>query len=277
MARGRSSRGPRFTNNHGAAKRKRKPSSLLKDWWTLELTAVALGDVAFAIIVILLAHYANRPLSTTGFGITLNALLSILASISEYSSMFAVPEALCQWRWMRFNNEKSHEGHPLKDLAAFDEASKGSPGAVKLIPFMKMRNLLITLGASMMILHLGHGPFIQQIVPYPQRSVVNPSAKDGRARVELAQNYIGASGAPLRSLSFPKSIVPASDHIHRQPVYCHVRRRLRRSSRTFDWERDIPELSLLDQQLHLGHIRISGRLQHLHRRHRPSQPYMLAR
>ena len=60
---------------------RRKTQSWLHDWWLLEVTGIALSLGATVAIIVILAYYNKRPLPNWKYGITLNAMLSVLSTI----------------------------------------------------------------------------------------------------------------------------------------------------------------------------------------------------
>ena len=65
--------------------------------------------------------------------ITLNTFLAFFTSLVKIAFMFPIFEGLGQLKWMWF----MADAKPLSDFQAFDEASKGSWGCVKLLAQFK--------------------------------------------------------------------------------------------------------------------------------------------
>lgn len=101
---------------------------LLADTWFLEIACLVLGIGAFVIIVVLLAHYDGKQKFQWN-GVTLNAVVAVLATIARIGLVVPVAEALAQWKWMHFSKEYK----PLGDFGLLDDASRGTRGSLLLL------------------------------------------------------------------------------------------------------------------------------------------------
>lgn len=155
-----------------------------KNFWVWEVVALLIGTFALIGLVIILAEYNNKPLVNANFGLTLNAVISALVSLSEFALVYAVAEVISQRKWIAYQLSRPRS---LRDFQTFDEASRGPWGALKLLQKFDV-GILTLLGAVVMILHLFMGPFAQQVVSYPQRSTIDKSV-DPSANVSRAQSY----------------------------------------------------------------------------------------
>ena len=108
---------PRHTRKH-----------LLTDTWFLEIGALILAICAFIVILVLLLHYNGHP-QFQWHGVTLNAVVSVLATVARIGIVLPVAESLAQWKWMHF----SKRPEPLEDFDLLDDASKGSRGSLLLL------------------------------------------------------------------------------------------------------------------------------------------------
>jgi hypothetical protein len=95
----------------------------------VELGALGLAALCLGAIVVILIVYHNSKLPSWSFGTTLNSILSILSHISTVGLVTALVGALSQQKWLRFRKSPK----PLKDLAEFDEASRGLWGSFLLL------------------------------------------------------------------------------------------------------------------------------------------------
>lgn len=59
------------------------------------------------------------------YGITLNALVSVLSTVMKATMAFILTESLAQLKWSWFR-----DGNKLSDLALLDAASRGAMGAL---------------------------------------------------------------------------------------------------------------------------------------------------
>lgn len=107
-----------------------------KSWyskWIWEILGWVTSMISLAAIIIVLWYYDGRPMPDWPYGITLNALLSILSTVMKATLVFAVSESLGQLKWPWF-----HNGNMLSDLTLLDSATRGVMGAclflVKTLP-----------------------------------------------------------------------------------------------------------------------------------------------
>ena len=104
-------------------------TALFVDWWAGELLAILLSIIAFLTIIIMLHKYDNHPLPRLPHQVTLNFLVSTLATIIKSTLLLAVASALGQYKWLWISSRQRR----LQDLQVFDEASRGPLGATKLL------------------------------------------------------------------------------------------------------------------------------------------------
>jgi hypothetical protein len=101
--------------------------SLVKNWFW-EISSCLTSLVTIVGIIILLSHYNGLPMSDWPYGVTLNAVLSILSTLMKATMVFAVSESLSQLKWPWFRN-----GNRLSDIGLIDSASRGTTGALRFI------------------------------------------------------------------------------------------------------------------------------------------------
>ena len=87
-----------------------------------------LGILSLVTILVLLLHYDGEP-QFQWHGVTLNAVVSVLATVARIGLVVPVAESLAQWKWMWF----SKEPRPLVDFELLDDASRGSRGSLLLL------------------------------------------------------------------------------------------------------------------------------------------------
>ncbi|KAI5459059.1 hypothetical protein BGZ63DRAFT_270509 [Mariannaea sp. PMI_226] len=148
----------RLTQAPGATQKSRRHK--ISSWW-FEFSAILLSFVSFGSLVYLLITYNGEPISKwTKFPLSLNAIISILASISKASMAFVVSQCLaqCKWNWVGTFIE------PLIDFDRFDAASRGAWGCLRLLQSMFRRAVAIPI-------LLAYEPFIQVILTFEDRSV----------------------------------------------------------------------------------------------------------
>jgi hypothetical protein len=109
--------------------RARKLSQWAMDRWVFELLASIISAACLAGIVATLALHANHPLPSWPLGITINALVSVLSTISKSALLASVAAAISQQKWARLSNG----ANPLSDLEMYDNASRGPWGSFLLL------------------------------------------------------------------------------------------------------------------------------------------------
>ncbi|OAG06952.1 uncharacterized protein CC84DRAFT_1195324 [Paraphaeosphaeria sporulosa] len=171
------------TSEDSGLKSKRKVNLTHADTWTPEIVTLLVGVAAVSAIIGVIARYNGRALPEWPHQITLNALIALLATIANATMSITLSSGISQSKWIRFKQAET----PLSDVEVFDEASRGSWGALKLL--MERRGgFLSSLGALIGILSLALGPFAQQIATYKTRNVES----DLGAVIPRALNYNGA-------------------------------------------------------------------------------------
>ena len=82
----------------------------------------------FGSVVTILAVFDGQPNPQFQYGITLNALISVLATVGTFTIMIPCSDALGQLKWNWFM-----KGRPLLDFHLIDNASRGPMGSLVLI------------------------------------------------------------------------------------------------------------------------------------------------
>lgn len=99
------------------------------DWWAGELLAILLSVVAFVATIVILRKYDDHKLPSLPHHVTLNFVVSTLATVTKSSLLLAVASALGRLKWLWMSSKQRR----LQDLQVFDEASRGPFGASKLL------------------------------------------------------------------------------------------------------------------------------------------------
>jgi hypothetical protein len=131
------------------------------DSWLYEGVALAFSIGCLTTLVGLLSVYDGQETPSLPYSITLNALVSILATAAKSSMLFAIAGTLGQLKWAWFADSRE-----LSDIQTFDDATRGPWGAIVLLCSRSIRPLA-SLGAAITILALAYDPFLQQLVRYP--------------------------------------------------------------------------------------------------------------
>ncbi|KAH0545134.1 hypothetical protein FGG08_000746 [Glutinoglossum americanum] len=170
------------------------PSSLSFDglityWWAWELISWLTSAASLATMAILLVLYDGKQHPVWSLGVTFNTLVSILATILKAGLLFPISQAIGQlmylWyrpvgvkqgseprsneTWCEDENPKvSRRCKRLDNIDGFDEATRGPAGALQLLAITKGRHLA-SMGALLMLLSPGIGPFSQQLIDSTDR------------------------------------------------------------------------------------------------------------
>lgn len=94
--------------------------------WTWEILSTLGSIVSLVTMIIVLAIYNGREIFSW-YGVTLNAVISVLSTTSKALLLFALSEAVGQWKWVAF----SKRPRPLIDLERATSASRGVLGSVR--------------------------------------------------------------------------------------------------------------------------------------------------
>jgi hypothetical protein len=162
------------------------------DGWITEIACLCLSIAAFGALVGFLAAYHNHPLSSFGSSTSINVVISMLVTVSEFSLLYAVSEALCQQKWLHMAHSQIR-GRPLIELQRFDKAAYSGYAALSFLghTFSSGYGFMALLGATAVIAHLLIGPFAQQAVFYPTRSAIQPDGYSN-ATITRALSYNGS-------------------------------------------------------------------------------------
>ena len=144
--------------------------------WFFEASAMIFSAVCLLTVAVMLCVYDGKAQPKMPYGITLNAIVSILATSSKSGLLCAVAGAIGQLKWCWFKEDRK-----LQDLQSFDEASRGPGGSTTFL--LLGRPSLASIGALITILALVFDPFVQQVIQYPSNTRIhrNPSAVTGKA------------------------------------------------------------------------------------------------
>ncbi|KAK8024283.1 hypothetical protein PG993_012349 [Apiospora rasikravindrae] len=134
----------------------------IQEFWLLELLAVLLGVGCMVAMVVVAIHSDNTLVSDWSLLIGINALFSVLVTISKAAMLLSISECIGQIKWLYLAKTECH----LDALSAFDDASRGpwgsllflSPWSINVWPQMARLGEFLTLVAMVV------GPFAQQTV-----------------------------------------------------------------------------------------------------------------
>lgn len=95
-------------------------SRLVSNTWAWEALAMALSIACLIAIAVVLRSHEGKPTHPMPYGVTLNAIISTLATATKTSLLCAVGGAVGQVKWDWFRKRRS-----LFDLQSFDDVSRG--------------------------------------------------------------------------------------------------------------------------------------------------------
>ena len=101
---------------------------LCSDTWILELLSAGLASILMGVIAFVLWFYNGKGIPQLPYGITLNTVVSILATTSRSLLLLIAASVIGQDKWLC-----SRQSKPLIDLQTFDGASRGPCGALGLL------------------------------------------------------------------------------------------------------------------------------------------------
>lgn len=110
--------------------------------WGLELLAAGVSVVTMIAMLVVLAVFDGRVTKELLDSVSLNSLVSALATIFRVALLIPMGAALRQSKWLWFVPKKTGErgsGNEIGDLEVFDDASRDPLGCVLL--FFKLRGL----------------------------------------------------------------------------------------------------------------------------------------
>lgn len=113
---------------------------LITNWWLWELASWLLAAASVAAMAALLGYYNNDVVPMWSYGVTINTLVSVLATTLKVGLLFPLAEAISQFKWVWYKTCKRQS-----DFAKFDEASRGPLGAAVLFGYLKGRHVLTNL------------------------------------------------------------------------------------------------------------------------------------
>jgi hypothetical protein len=126
--------------------------------WTWELVSVLVAIGLLVAIATLLTSHDGKPTPDWGTRLNLNALLALLSTILRAMMVVIVSQIICQQKWDWYSNNT----RPLSDLQQFDSGSRGSFGALLLIPTVIVKDTVTFISALVLVFSFLVGPFVQQ-------------------------------------------------------------------------------------------------------------------
>lgn len=169
----------------------RRSKGRFSDNWSMEIIATVVSLASLLVITILLYIYDDQPVFHW-HEITLNALVSIFATISRLSLVVAISSSLGQAKWNWFVREPKM----LLAVDTIDTASRGLFGSLRLVWQMRC-SAWVVIGAWAMIGIAAFDPFIQQLLAYDSTLDFQDV---GVARVPFAARWSALGGTEVMVL-----------------------------------------------------------------------------
>lgn len=172
--------------------------------WEILSILTAIGLIVA--IAALLAVYNGKPAPDWGERINFNALLAILSTILRAVLVVIVSQIISQrkWEWFWTNSNR-----PLTDLQKFDSGSRGSFGAILLLPSVLRKDLITLTAAIILVGSFLVGPSIQQSSRTTECTIVVP---DQTASLPFA-HYVPRQGGFTTSYNNVIRGIPTPDII----------------------------------------------------------------
>ncbi|KAF2430013.1 hypothetical protein EJ08DRAFT_716244 [Tothia fuscella] len=181
-----------------------------EEWWKWELTGIFDSALCLKGIVIILSRLDDRPqlararpkdycvkvlyINKTKCqcgSISVNSLISWLSTVSKIWVFIPVTKGLGQLKWVWFAEKE----RKLTDLETFDSATRGLTGSALLV--WKLRGWHVGyLQLLAVILGLGFKPFIQNLIRYYPKTVVDslqPAYVANASQCNTVGHLLGAS------------------------------------------------------------------------------------
>lgn len=164
-----------------------------------------LSIICEAAVIVILGCMDGKPLSKWKSKISLNATVSIFATIAKSAVLVPVAECISQLKWHYFEST-----HTLNDLEVFDRSSRGPMGSLDFLWDIGYKSPLASLGAFIVFTALAIDPFTQQILSFPAQNV---TIDNGKASFQIANSYMTAKEHSISKyiLFFPSPFVKALD------------------------------------------------------------------
>ncbi|KAF4442455.1 hypothetical protein F53441_11741 [Fusarium austroafricanum] len=157
--------------------------------WSLELALLLVATGLLGSILAVLGAYNTNEMPDwnggTGIGITLNALIAIIATIYRTILAFVALEVLAQLKWDWITTTF----RPVGDMQRFDDASRGAWGSLMLLPIVFKRQPQAILAVVVVVVSLAIGPFTQQTI---QPHYCAKIAPEQSATISLANRVDGS-------------------------------------------------------------------------------------
>ncbi|KAK8073422.1 hypothetical protein PG994_004321 [Apiospora phragmitis] len=152
--------------------------------WIWEILLCVTSSSLLTSTAIILANVDGHPQEEWSFRITLNSLVNILSTLFRACLAATAAEVISQQKWIWFWSTPA-PGRPIRQVQAFEEGSRSSLGALKLLPTVATRRPSIISPITILLASLSIGPFAQQSIRTVYKEV---SSGVGTASLPIVNN-----------------------------------------------------------------------------------------
>lgn len=95
------------------------------------MLSCTLSITATVTVAIILFTYDEKSLPKLPYNIGLNAIISIIGTVSKSALLLVITSSISQFKWLNYDN--AFENGTLQDLQLYDDASRGPWGSFILL------------------------------------------------------------------------------------------------------------------------------------------------
>ncbi|KAK4443187.1 hypothetical protein QBC34DRAFT_478369 [Podospora aff. communis PSN243] len=139
--------------------------------WTPELLSAALSIALLVVTIVILQTYSDKPQPEFALSLSLNGLLQILITITQFAFCYPLARGLAQLKWLWFLpsiGSRDASSRPLHKFEVYDEACRSNLlGSLRLIFRLGWggRNRLVTHAIALILASAAlTGPVTQQVL-----------------------------------------------------------------------------------------------------------------
>ena len=148
--------------------------AFFKDWWLFELSSLLMGTGAFIALIVILSRHQNKVVpdmgSIAGIGITLNTIVSILATVGRACMLLPVAECINQQKWLWFSGSP----RPLVHLDTFDQGSRGASGSLIMLWKINIRQATTDPSSQLSVLMFWQEPRLDRRITFDSGTYCGP-------------------------------------------------------------------------------------------------------
>ena len=170
---------------------------ILDSWW-FEFLSWLLATVMLLALLILLGKFDGKSLSEWHSNLTMNTIIAVVSQLVQMVLLVPIASSISQLQWLWYRDTK-----PLKDMSYFQDASTGLMSSLVLL-YKRHASLIVWLGVLCMILQVLFGPFAQQALSLPIRTI---SIVDN-GTISRSLSYDTPLGSEQIGSTAPPEVVP---------------------------------------------------------------------